>query len=104
MTHQVTANTNLMLTEEEEALRNVRGNVSHIVSRSVRGKTLMYECKRSGRKDKDNSWEPLNFLQVTTSKPLPNPTKPLLNPNKPLLNPTKPLLNPTKPLLNPTKP
>jgi hypothetical protein len=37
--------------------------VSDVVSRSIRGKTLMYEIRRTGRKDKDNTWEPLNFLQ-----------------------------------------
>jgi ATPase subunit of ABC transporter with duplicated ATPase domains len=37
--------------------------VCDVVSRSIRGKTLMYEIRRTGRKDKDNTWEPLNFLQ-----------------------------------------
>ena len=55
----------LHLTDEENELRNQRGNVSAICSRAVRGKTLMYEIRRTGRKDKDNTWEPLNFLQVT---------------------------------------
>lgn len=62
---QVTVNSNLNLTEEENKMRNERGNVCAIVSRSIRGKTLMYECRRTGRKDKDNTWEPLNFLQVS---------------------------------------
>ena len=54
----------IALTEEEQALSAARGGVEAIQGRAVRGGELMYEVKKAGRKEKDNSWEPLSFLQA----------------------------------------
>ncbi|KAK3244875.1 hypothetical protein CYMTET_45535 [Cymbomonas tetramitiformis] len=61
---QILYSPNLMLTAEEEELKKKRGNVEKIVSRAVKGKTLVYEVKKVDRPDKDNSWEPLHFLSA----------------------------------------
>ncbi len=54
----------LALTPEEQALRDARGGVAAIVGRRQTGKELFYEVKKTGRKEKDNTWEPLTFLQA----------------------------------------
>ena len=54
----------IALTAEEQALSAARGGVEAIQGRAVRGGELMYEVKKAGRKEKDNSWEPLSFLQA----------------------------------------
>jgi len=49
----------LRLTAEEEALRDARGGVAAICGRRQRGKELFYEVRKTGRAEKDNSWEPV---------------------------------------------
>ena len=54
----------LALSPEEEAERGKRGAVEAICGRRMSGKELFYEVKKVGRKEKDNSWEPLTYLQA----------------------------------------
>ena len=54
----------IALTAEEQALSAARGGVEAICGRRLQGGTLMYEVKKQGRPAKDNSWEPLSFLQA----------------------------------------
>jgi elongation factor 3 len=42
--------------------RRSAAQISEIIGRQERGKTLFYECRRSGRKDEDTEWEPLTSL------------------------------------------
>ena len=50
------------LSKFELAQSQERGQISEIIGRQERGKTLFYECRRSGRKDEDTEWEPLTSL------------------------------------------
>jgi ATPase subunit of ABC transporter with duplicated ATPase domains len=52
----------IALTAEEQALRAGRGGVDSIVGRRAHGKELFYEVKKTGRPERDNTWEPLTFL------------------------------------------
>ena len=50
------------LSKDELKQSMERGNISEIIGRQERGKTLFYECRRSGREDKDTEWEPITSL------------------------------------------
>ena len=52
----------IALTAEERGLSEARGGVAAVLGRTLRNKELFYEVRKTGRPDKDNSWEPLSFL------------------------------------------
>lgn len=53
----------IQLTAEEEAERAKRGAVEAVVGRRLTGKELFYEVRKAGRREKDNTWEPLAYLR-----------------------------------------
>mmetsp|Transcript_24112 Transcript_24112/g.29214 ORF Transcript_24112/g.29214 Transcript_24112/m.29214 type:complete len:1292 (+) Transcript_24112:140-4015(+) len=57
----------MKLTPEEKETMTMRGEISSIIGRQERGKKLWYECMKIGRKDDDTVWEPLQFLERSTS-------------------------------------
>ena len=52
----------LALTPEERAMSEARGGVAAVQGRRLQNKELFYEVRKTGRPEKDNSWEPLSFL------------------------------------------
>jgi elongation factor 3 len=51
------------LSKDELLAITERGAICEIIGRQERGKTLFYECRRTGRKESDTDWEPMSALQ-----------------------------------------
>jgi len=55
----------IALTDEEKAEKNMRGSVSEILGRAVKGGELCYEVKKVGDRAGVTHWEPKRFLKAS---------------------------------------
>jgi len=54
----------MAMTQSDLAAKAKSGNIREIVGRAVRGGSLCYQVRKSGRRDEDESWEPMDNLKL----------------------------------------
>jgi len=54
----------MAMTGADVAAKAKSGNIREIVGRAVRGGSLCYQVRKTGRRDEDESWEPMDNLKL----------------------------------------